>query len=193
MQGVSRREAARQLGIAEGTLSSRLAAARKRLAVRLGRRGLALSAVLVASEQVTTQLVAATVRSALQEVPIGVVTTLTEGVMRTMLLAKLKLVSVVAMLGAILAVSFSGWEPTTKTATAAPAIKDSVVDGIIWTFNPKSGELTGFHPSGEKVARLTIADGEHFRGITPDGKQIAFIGKKGKPDAPACKRVIIPK
>src|SRR5262245_32653806 len=39
LQGVPRREAANRLGIAEGTVSSRLAAARKKLAGRLRKRG----------------------------------------------------------------------------------------------------------------------------------------------------------
>ncbi|MBN9522854.1 RNA polymerase sigma factor, partial [bacterium] len=43
LQGLSRADAARSLGIAEGTLSSRLANGRKRLADRLTRRGVALS------------------------------------------------------------------------------------------------------------------------------------------------------
>src|SRR5262249_22615873 len=40
LEGRSRRDVARQLGLAEGTLSSRLATARKLLARRLGRDGL---------------------------------------------------------------------------------------------------------------------------------------------------------
>ena len=43
LQGMSRQDAARQLGLPEGTLSSRLARARAMLARRLGQRGLALT------------------------------------------------------------------------------------------------------------------------------------------------------
>ncbi|HYH67927.1 MAG TPA: RNA polymerase sigma factor [Urbifossiella sp.] len=44
LQGLSRADAAKALGVAEGTLSSRLANGRKRLAERLTRRGVVLSA-----------------------------------------------------------------------------------------------------------------------------------------------------
>lgn len=43
LEGKTRREAARQLGLPEGTLASRLASARRALAARLGRHGIALS------------------------------------------------------------------------------------------------------------------------------------------------------
>jgi RNA polymerase sigma factor (sigma-70 family) len=43
LEGRPRKEAARRLGVPEGTLSSRLAAARRTLAARLARRGLVLS------------------------------------------------------------------------------------------------------------------------------------------------------
>ena len=47
LQGVSRVDAARRLGVPEGTVSSRLAGGRKRLADALARRGVALTAALV--------------------------------------------------------------------------------------------------------------------------------------------------
>jgi RNA polymerase sigma factor (sigma-70 family) len=59
LEGRSRQEAAAQLGIPEGTLSSRLAAGRQQLARRLARHGLYLSAPLLAgvlAEKATAEL-----------------------------------------------------------------------------------------------------------------------------------------
>jgi RNA polymerase sigma factor (sigma-70 family) len=108
VQGRSRKDVARQLAIPEGTLSSRLATARKRLAVRLSRLGFALSgaslAVLLAENaapaSVPAPLFLSTTQAALlvaagHTAAAGVVSTLTEGVLKTMFLAKLKTVSVV--------------------------------------------------------------------------------------------------
>src|SRR5262249_13419258 len=67
----TRREAARQLGLSEGTLSSQLTRARRLLAGRLGRRGLALSGGALgmalcegASAAVPAALVVSTVQAA---------------------------------------------------------------------------------------------------------------------------------
>src|SRR5437660_262325 len=72
LEGRARAEPARRLGIPEGTHSSRLAMARKKLADRLARRGLALSAAAVgvglpraaASAGVPAPLVTCTVKAA---------------------------------------------------------------------------------------------------------------------------------
>jgi RNA polymerase sigma factor (sigma-70 family) len=117
LEGRSRREAARHLKIPEGTLSSRLAAARKMLARRLARHGPALSAgalaVLLtenaAPASVPAPLAVATTKAALGAAAraAGVVSArvaaLTEGVLKAMLLTKLKIAT--AVLLAVAAVS----------------------------------------------------------------------------------------
>jgi RNA polymerase sigma factor (sigma-70 family) len=116
-----RKDAARQLGIPEGTLSSRLANGRKLLAARLARRGVtlgggALAAALaegVASAQVPWPLARSTARAAASAaaVPLATAATpvalLVKGVLRTMLMARLKLAAGLFALAA-LALGFGG-------------------------------------------------------------------------------------
>ncbi len=106
LEGLSRREAAGRLGVAEGTLSSRLARAKARLKDRLTRRGVALSAATLATF-LAREAHAVIVPPALAETTIRVaalaaagsstagvvstsVATLTQGVLKAMLLAKFK-------------------------------------------------------------------------------------------------------
>jgi RNA polymerase sigma factor (sigma-70 family) len=110
LEGRSRREAARQLWLPEGTLSCRLARARTLLARRLARHRLALSgaaltaALAEACAAVPPALVGSTAEAALlvtvaPAAAAGVVSAhvvaLTEGVLKAMLLVKLKTVTAV--------------------------------------------------------------------------------------------------
>jgi RNA polymerase sigma factor (sigma-70 family) len=64
LQNHTTSQAARLLGVPHGTVLSRLATARQKLAARLTRRGVTLPATLVSTSLASNQLVSATVRSA---------------------------------------------------------------------------------------------------------------------------------
>jgi RNA polymerase sigma factor (sigma-70 family) len=106
LEGRSRRDAAQLLGIPDGTLSGRLSRARRRLAARLSRRGItrsgaALAAALVANEAsatVSADLAATTLEFVIEMTANGAavsstgslgVLSLTRGVIRSMIIAKL--------------------------------------------------------------------------------------------------------
>ena len=123
LEGRTRRQVARQLGIPDGTLSNRLAAARKLLADRLRRRGVSLPAgglaVVLAHEGSSTvpaNLIAAAVRTAtVHPVPPAAVSALTREVEKAMFLTKLKVLSTV-LVAATLAVGLGTWGGRTVTA-----------------------------------------------------------------------------
>ncbi len=117
LEGRSRKEVAGQLRLPEGTLSSRLATARKLLALRLARRGLALSAAALAaalSEEaaragVPAPLVTSAVKGAVSAAVVvpARVAALAKGVEKAMLLSRLKAGALV-LLAATLAVLGAG-------------------------------------------------------------------------------------
>ncbi len=119
LEGKTRKEAARQLRVPEGTVAGRLARARTMLARRLARRGLAVSggalaamasqqaaAACVPSSVVFSTIKAASAFAAGKAAATGAISAkvaiLTEGVLKAMLMSKLKTaISVVLILGVV--------------------------------------------------------------------------------------------
>jgi RNA polymerase sigma factor (sigma-70 family) len=149
LQGVAYEEAARLLGCPVGTVKSRLARGRERLRVRLGRRGLAPSAgILVAPllrASVPATLRDTTAHAAIRftmhgTLAVGKVSTtaisLTETVLKSMILFRLKLAAVVLALtgfGTTAMAVLAGLEPggyslsTPRQATrddASPVVRE---------------------------------------------------------------------
>ena len=131
LEGRSRKEVARQLGLPEGTVASRLARARAKLARRLARHGLLVSGgtlALLLADEAAAKVPAALASSTIQmlakaamggSVPTGIVS-LMEGVLKAMLVNKLKKVSAVAELVAIAGVNgLTSW--TTAADPPAPS------------------------------------------------------------------------
>jgi RNA polymerase sigma factor (sigma-70 family) len=146
LEGRSRKEAARRLGVPEGTVAGRLARARVLLAKRLIRRGVtlsggALAAILsqnVASAGVPASVVSKTIKAAsltaAGQATTGMISVtvaaLTEGVLKTMFLSKLKVVVgammlVVVLVGGGVAISVGQPPDSPKPKKADPDAKQA--------------------------------------------------------------------
>jgi RNA polymerase sigma factor (sigma-70 family) len=133
LEGRARKDVARQLGIPEGTLSSRLTTARGMLAKRLARHGLAvpggslaaLSGTGTAAGLPAAQM-GATVEAALDvaagKTAAGLVSVhaalLAKGVLKMMLISRLEVVAAAVLAMGLLA--FGGWALTRPLAAAGP-------------------------------------------------------------------------
>jgi RNA polymerase sigma factor (sigma-70 family) len=143
LEGKTRKEAARQLGVPEGTLAARVSRGRLMLAKRLVRHGLVVSggtlglmlAQKVAPAGVPTLVVSNTVKAASvfaagQAAAPGVISldvaALTEGVLKSMLLSKLKVALVVMLTMGALGIGTSAL-PYGTTAEPPSVASKSVV------------------------------------------------------------------
>lgn len=182
LEGKSRQETARQLGIPEGTVSSRLTTGRRQLAERLARRGLSLSggtlatllAQNAASASVPLPLVASTVKTAATVaagfttagVVSATVAALTKGEITAMFVAKLKNLTAFA-LAFVLAVGlvFVGQSSAVPTAGKeekkdAPKKEDlSIIKTIV---TAGSGKVT-IRQSGKETINGVAVNAEHVK------------------------------
>jgi RNA polymerase sigma factor (sigma-70 family) len=166
LEGRSRSAAARELGIAEGTLSSRLAAARKTLAARLTARGLGPTALAaLVGVAVPPQLASATsVLATGTPAPAGVAA-LAHGVCYAMIVQRFKFVPLVAGLAAS-AVVAAGF--LTAPAGATPS---AVLAPVAWVAAAAPAPPVAKRPSRVlffREGRPTLID--------PDGKNPTAAG-----------------
>jgi RNA polymerase sigma factor (sigma-70 family) len=192
LQGKTRKEAARHFRLPEGTVATRLATARTMLAKRLGRLGLAFSGASLAallaqqgaSAGVPVAVVSSTIKAAShfaagQGAAPGVLSVkavaLAEGVLKTMLLTKLKMATAVLLAVAVLgtaAAALTYRVPADQPADPPAAEKTQpadqpvaekkggdkegvVVSGVVKAVDVEKNTLTVSQRAGEKT--ITVA------------------------------------
>jgi RNA polymerase sigma factor (sigma-70 family) len=176
LEGKTRQQVAGQLGLPEGTVASRLARARSMLAKRLAGYGFALSGGVLAGvlgekaalAGVPDSSVASTIKAAslfaagraatTEEISVKVAA-LAEGILKTMLLSKLKVATAVLLVVGALTISVGTLLVPSAVGTAAGGDKDKEIHGAD---SVKAGEsrevqirITG--PLGMKVFVLPAA------------------------------------
>jgi RNA polymerase sigma factor (sigma-70 family) len=191
--GKTRKEAAREFRLPEGTVATRLATARSMLARRLARSGLAVTggglAVLLVQQSATagvppsvmsSTIQAATLFAAGQAAAPGVLSVkavaLTEGVLKAMLLSKLKIATAVLVTVVVLG---AGAAALTQQVPADQPVKEkkeddkqtTTVTGVVKAVDVENNALTVAHKEGETtfpVAKDAV--------IVIDGKRGALAG-----------------
>ena len=151
LDGKTRKEAARQLGVPEGTIASRMATARALLAKRLARNGLVFSGEVLAvtltqnavSAGVPMSVASSTIQAASlfaagQAVATGVISpkvaALTQGVLQAMLLTKLKTamtaIVLLALIGGGAILTSRAQEGKNDTAAAKQVKEDDKLKNV---------------------------------------------------------------
>jgi len=181
LEGRPRAAAARELGVAAGTLSSRLAAARKRLAARLAARGFAPAALAALAPAAVPPRLAA----ALAATPVPpAVASLANGVLRAMTLKPLRAAGLaVALVAAAVAAGFAGPPAAADPAPAPPPAAPQAVAAagggqlLLWC----GGNPVLLRPDGTEVRKLPGTGFEDAHGsarLHPDGKRFAYSSEE---------------
>jgi RNA polymerase sigma factor (sigma-70 family) len=193
LEGKTRTEAARQLGCPEGTVAGRLARARAMLAKRLAQQGVAmpggsLTTMLgrkIATADVPASVVYGTIQAATlvatgQAVSAGVISAkvaaLTEGVLKTMYLTRLKFATAVLLLLALGACG-TGW----MAAPASPQDKRQAAEAA----TKQNQKVTAEQQSGKTAAPVQspgsplrvpgYSQGADFAAFLDSGKTILTV------------------
>jgi hypothetical protein len=188
LEGKTRKEAARQLGVPEGTLAARLSRGRKMLGQRLARQGLALSgaslAVVLAQNAASASVPSGVVSSTIKAASLFAVeqaavasaisvkaVALAEGVIKTMFLAKVKIATTLVLGMGLLGIS---WGLYSTQAAALPEAKPE-------TAPPPPSAFAAPDKEGGKLAK--DGPGQHKIGL-PKGpapfQVLVSVTKDGK-------------
>jgi RNA polymerase sigma-70 factor (ECF subfamily) len=199
LDGRTRDEAARRLGLTPGTLHGRLERGRRILRERLTRRGFALSATLLAlavgqgaaraalSPTVTLATARAALRFARREAPAvsGHVLSLTREVLKAMLLTKLKLGATAVLCAALLLVAgvagtHANPAPDARTlpgSAVRAAVKDAGAPGIPAAARELQGEWQAV--AAESNGEKSDADDVTNLRMTFRGEEVLVHGADG--------------